>query len=442
VSFYTTELPEYVLVEAFRGLGPADVHVSAALTYTLLVVGASLLAKGAASGSEGLVRVLIAAGIMIAPRVGPGAFLLLLSPDHTGTGVPLLAVFLLLDRAPRRWWVPVLTALLLAWMEVGDRIAITAGAAPIAVACGVRAYRDIVQRREPAREHWFDVAVAAAAVVSALVAAAAGRVLRDLGGFVVAPLNTMSAPSTDWPGHVALATEGVLGLYGADFTSLSLGAVTVIALVHLAGLALAAWAVGHAIGRFSGCDLITQVLTVAIVINLAVYALSVLPDSYWANREIAPVLPFGAVLAHQAAATRRQPGADRLAHRAPPHDRARQLCRGKQRHAGQPWRDTAGGTVVVPVRGLAGHPRGEGGRLRPATARRHLLRHDRARRPGVHDPDGADHPRVRRARAHVSLPRLDDHDLAQEFADRHPARLAEKIAGMEQRGAPGRVSVS
>jgi hypothetical protein len=34
VSFYTTELPEYVLVEIFRGLGPADVHVSAAITST------------------------------------------------------------------------------------------------------------------------------------------------------------------------------------------------------------------------------------------------------------------------------------------------------------------------------------------------------------------------------------------------------------------------
>ena len=38
VSFYTTELPEYILVEVFRGLGPQDVHTAAALTYTLLVV--------------------------------------------------------------------------------------------------------------------------------------------------------------------------------------------------------------------------------------------------------------------------------------------------------------------------------------------------------------------------------------------------------------------
>jgi hypothetical protein len=68
--------------------------------------------------------------------------------------------------------------------------------------------------------------------------------------------------------------------------------------VHLAGLALAAWAVGRAIRRFFTCDdLITQVLVVAILVNLAAYAFSQLPGSYWANREIASVLPFGAVLA-------------------------------------------------------------------------------------------------------------------------------------------------
>jgi hypothetical protein len=102
VTYYTTELPEYVLVEIFRGLGSADVHVSGAITYTLLVVLAGLLAKGAKTGKEGLIRVLIASGIMIAPQSGPGVGILLQEPDHIGTGVPLLLTFLLLDRAPRR----------------------------------------------------------------------------------------------------------------------------------------------------------------------------------------------------------------------------------------------------------------------------------------------------------------------------------------------------
>src|SRR6266536_4350667 len=47
VSFYTTELPQYMLIEALAGLGPWVVHAAAAMTYTLLVLLAAFLAKGA-----------------------------------------------------------------------------------------------------------------------------------------------------------------------------------------------------------------------------------------------------------------------------------------------------------------------------------------------------------------------------------------------------------
>ena len=46
MSFYTTELPQYALVEALTGLGPWVVHVAAATTYTLLVLLGALLARG------------------------------------------------------------------------------------------------------------------------------------------------------------------------------------------------------------------------------------------------------------------------------------------------------------------------------------------------------------------------------------------------------------
>ena len=52
VSFYTTELPEYMLVELVHGLNADVVHVAAALTYTLLVLLAAVLAKGHATGRE------------------------------------------------------------------------------------------------------------------------------------------------------------------------------------------------------------------------------------------------------------------------------------------------------------------------------------------------------------------------------------------------------
>jgi hypothetical protein len=80
VSFYTTELLEYCGVELVRGLGPDVVHVAAAVTYTLLVLLGGMLAKGGATGREGVLRVLIAVGIMLAPRPGMGSFILLGRP--------------------------------------------------------------------------------------------------------------------------------------------------------------------------------------------------------------------------------------------------------------------------------------------------------------------------------------------------------------------------
>src|ERR1700722_379749 len=305
VSFYTTELPEYILVELLRGLGPADVHVSAAITYTLLGVLGGLVAKGRKTGREGLIRVLIASGIMIAPQVGPGAFLLLLSPDHIGTGVPLLLIFLVLDRAPRRPWVPPLVGLMLVWVEVGDEVAITIAAAPIAPVCLGRAYRAGVIRREPWRGCAFELWLAAAAIVSVGVSDLAVKAIRHLGGVTGGPLDTTPPPSATWPTHLALTAEGILGLYGADFTGRKLGFTVGLALVHLVGVALAVWAFAVVIRRFLSCDdLIAQVLTAGIVVNLFAFTFSVLPNTYWDDREIASVLPFGAVLAGRVLAER------------------------------------------------------------------------------------------------------------------------------------------
>ena len=101
VSFYTTELPEYMLVELVRGLN-ADVHVAAAIT--LAGVLAMVLAIGRATGREAAVRALVVAAIMLAPALGTASGVLLLSPDHVGTQVPLLLILLVLDRAKPRWY--------------------------------------------------------------------------------------------------------------------------------------------------------------------------------------------------------------------------------------------------------------------------------------------------------------------------------------------------
>src|SRR5689334_22500321 len=138
VTYYTTEVPEYAIIELFRGLRADDVHIAGAITYTLLVLAAGLLARGRSTGREGLIRFAVAAGIMIAPQFGNATHLLLSQPDHLGTSLPLLLLFLLLDRAPRRWWVPVVVGAGLTWVIIADRVALLDAVVPLVVVCGAR----------------------------------------------------------------------------------------------------------------------------------------------------------------------------------------------------------------------------------------------------------------------------------------------------------------
>jgi hypothetical protein len=298
VSFYTTELPEYVAVELIRGLGPSVVHISAAFTYTLLTLLAGLVAKGRATGREGVARALIGSGLMLAPQLGDPVYVLLGSPDHVGTGVPLLVTFLVLDRAPRRWWTPLVIALMLTWAMIGDSLTLVVAIVPLAAVCAIRVYRGLVVRGAALAAQWFEVSLIAAGVVAAGLSTLVLRVIGHLGGFVLVPQVQGLAKAAHLGLHLRLAAEGVLALFGADVFARPQGAEAVIVWFHLLGAGLVAWAVCRAFRRFVSLDdLLVQVLVAAIVVNLTAYVISSLPVTIFDTREIAQVLPFGAVLA-------------------------------------------------------------------------------------------------------------------------------------------------
>ena len=297
ISFYTLDLPEYMLTEAARGLGTSAADLASALTYTLVVVGAALLAKGRADGREGVVRVLLAAGIMLAPPLGGTSSTLLNDPDHTLTQVPLLLVWLLVDRARPRWQVPVAVTVLLAWAGVADPLVAYEGVLPLAAVCAFRLYRRRERLIGHLHEYWYELALGAGAVVSAGIAEVALRLIRQAGGFTVTPPDTMFSAVDAVASHLAITAESILVVFGADFSKQQLGPHAGIALVHLAGVALAAWAVARALRRFAASELAVQVLAVAMIALLAAYTFSGSPNIVGGPHEIVGVLPIGAVLA-------------------------------------------------------------------------------------------------------------------------------------------------
>ena len=303
VSFYTTELPQYMLAESIRGLGPDVVHVCAAMTYTLLVLLAAWLAKGRATGAEGVVRAVIAGGIMLAPQLGSATYTLILSPDHVGTGVPLLLAWILVDRADScdlriwRWLIPVALGVVLAWTAVGDPLVEVVGAVPIAAVCGMRWYQKLVQRREPLRACWYELSLVVAAACSVPIASHATKLIASHGGWTASRVSTSFAPGSRLGANLTLTYQGLLELFGADFTGMHGGLPALFVFGHLIGFALVVVGFCLAIRRFFTADLLVSVLTVAIVLNVAAYAFGVQVQDIRSTREIAAVLPAGAVLA-------------------------------------------------------------------------------------------------------------------------------------------------
>ena len=325
VSFITTELPQYALLVRLFGLHTDTAHIAAAMTYTLVLVLAVLLARGTVSRREARPRMLLTAGLMFAPQLGVGVFVVLLSLGHIGTAVPLMLTWLVIDRgvraepslpggttpagpSVRAWLVPVVVGLLLTWALVADPLVLVVGVVPLVAVCAVRAARELsLARRRDGREHrWVraslrarggELSLAVAAILAQGLASVIGRLLRASGGFFLHPVPYQLAPVHTWPKHAWVTGEGLLALFGAKPQGPA--AALAFALLHLAGVALVAWAMVRVARHFlSWPDMVSQILLVAMVINVVVYVPSTLADATDLNaREFAVVLPFGAVLA-------------------------------------------------------------------------------------------------------------------------------------------------
>jgi hypothetical protein len=349
VSFYTTETPEYVLVTAFAGLRPEVVHICSALTYTLLVLLAAFVARGRARGAEGVLRALLAAGIVLAPQPTGPTQVLLGSPDHVGTAVPVLLLLLLLDWAPApRWYVPVGAGVLLAASIVGDPLIEVVGVLPLFLGCLIRAGRILRQQRADApappgraapllrrRAAWawrtapYELSLAAAAVVAVPVARLAERLIEHLGGYRTARAYYGLQSVQEIIHGVPLALRSLLAVFGADFSGVTGAGEVAFSLAHLLGVAvvlaavvlaarrlllpgarLVPWQLRGASGAGSGVDtgagsggavqagdLIADFLVIAVAANFAAFLIEVPKENIYSAHEIGPMLALGAALA-------------------------------------------------------------------------------------------------------------------------------------------------
>jgi len=326
VPFITTELPEIALLVKLFGLRLNTAHIAAALTYTVVVATAMMLAKGRTRGPKGIVRMAIALAILLAPQPGVGVFVMIFSVGHIGTAAPVMLTWLVLDRLSRRRYIPVIAGVLLAWALMADPLVLLIAICPLLAVsaarvvpdlttgiqngCGLRGIGHALAGRR------LEASLAVAAGLAYLIAWAGGRLLRAAGGYTQQPVPFAVDPVRTWYAHSLIAVHGLLEMFGAFFRPGKainyLGPGNNVAAPPLAGLAEAvavtrlACAVLAILGvcaiarRFfrRDADLVSQLLVAGIIANLAAYIPSSLAGHTALNaREFAPVLPFAAALA-------------------------------------------------------------------------------------------------------------------------------------------------
>ncbi len=322
VSFYTFEVPLDGLISLVYGLRVDVAHVAAAIEYALLVLFAALLAAGAARDRrrgvrEAWVRALLAAGIIVAPGANPGAHVLLLAPDHTGIGVPVLAALLVVDlvRPSRRRSATaavLLVCLMLTWAQLDDPVAEFGGALPLALACATPLAAAAIRRlagrirgrnggpgtpslplRRELALNSYDLALVVGAVVSYVLTETLVKVIGNAGGFYLHSVpNGLHLRGT----QMQALGQNLMYLFGANLWGQP-QPLTAYAYLHLAGIAIALLGLIVAIWNWPRADRVTRTLVLGILIVLAAGAVSTLMTPISGTHEIAVALPLSAALA-------------------------------------------------------------------------------------------------------------------------------------------------
>ncbi len=300
-TYYTLELPLYVITEALLGLHAVTNHVVSALTYLIVVAFAAGLAMADSRGLSRAARCAAVIAVLAVPLLNSsGVSLLLAEPDHTGTAAIMLASFLLIDRAPGWRFTPPLLCVILCAGQIGDATVRYVAVPAILLVC---AYRVLAARKILTADTAILLAAAASLPLTALIRA----VMKHLGGFAMVAPRIRISPTAEWQHHVALSLVAIRNLFGdiSGHSAVLGGVGTAFGLICL--LATASGIV-RVVWTWRTASRSEQLLCIGIVINVGAYVISTIPirsNPY----EVVAVLPFGAVLAARACVPARIVGA-------------------------------------------------------------------------------------------------------------------------------------
>ncbi len=303
VSFYTTDLPFYIIGVFFRGVRPSLLRDVPAAIYTL-TVGLAVWLAGRGRGDRrpawlGMAVTFILMGL----PSGSLARWAFSGNDHIGTTLLIIASLSTLDTAHGRavsWGRYALFTLALTLAIAGDKLALWVAAIPVIIVCAGRILKKVEGGDGPN-----NVVLLGSCFCAIVASKGILKLIQITGGFTEVPLIYRFSNIHICLCNLVYLTEGVLDLYGADFFGRVLNGATACRLLSLLGLGFVGYSTYHAFptrrtpgaSEENRADFLCEILSVAIAVNLAAYVLGHEARNLTTVRYVLPSFVYGAILA-------------------------------------------------------------------------------------------------------------------------------------------------
>jgi hypothetical protein len=295
ISFYTTDLPFYVLGMLIEGFTPKLMHHVPAAQYSFMVIASLWLVqknKVRLDNWKGSLIIFIILAL-------PSDFMMLnslMGPMHMGTLVYLLLAFIFIDkieesmRPKARMY---LFSLFMSLACIGDTLALFIGVLPVCII----SLLEVIIRNKSKKIHLPIICLSLFCVV---ISKAFDLFISSVGGYSIVYKEMRFANFQDIDRNLSLTVEGLIKLYGSDFFGQPLNFSTFSILLHFLILLYTTYIlfsqIVSLIKKDTKTDYVSQILAVSSVILLIAYTFSDLALNIYTSRYLVPIVIFGSII--------------------------------------------------------------------------------------------------------------------------------------------------
>lgn len=289
-SFYTSDIPFYVIGILIFGFSHYLMYIVPAIIYALVATLSSWISyiQSGRSLKSALVTFVII-GI-------PGLYtsnLVLIGGSHTGTLFFVLVSFICAEFIYRNFqfiWLYVLFTVSLSLSLIGNDFSLWFAVIPLCLVITLR----IIYSKEQMK---INIRILILTIVSFIASRMFNVFIEQVNGFVVPGKNSLSfVEYVGVPKNLSMFLQSLLGIFDADFFGKSISLESLGNIVHLTSIILIILTFTYFTKNYFKINTMSQIYFVSSIVVVFEFLLSTMPQDMSSGKYLIPLFIFGSIL--------------------------------------------------------------------------------------------------------------------------------------------------